>query len=90
MSESDYTRLDKTVNRVDEAVTRLTILEERMQQQARTLERLFTILDENTSRLQKMETNQAISQTKIGFNERVVWIFISVLIGAASYFIRGM
>jgi t-SNARE complex subunit (syntaxin) len=89
MSDYDFNRLDKTINRVDEALTRITILEERFQQNSRTLERAFDNIDSLKADMQEVEKSQAINQTKIGFNERIVWVFISGLIGIASYFMRS-
>lgn len=89
MSEHDSNRLDKTVNRVDESLTRLTILEERLQQITRNLEHAFESIDTIESSLQEIEKRQAVNQTKIGMNERIVWMFISAVVGLATYFIKA-
>jgi uncharacterized coiled-coil protein SlyX len=90
MAESDGARLDRLINRIDDALIRLTTLEERLAQNGRTLERVFKSMDDCEQRIQKLETNQAVSQTKIGFSERIIWMFISVIVGIVAYSFKGM
>lgn len=88
MADTEGARIDRMLNRIDDALIRLTTLEERLAQNGRTLERVFGSLDDCKKRIQQLETNQAVSQTKIGFNERVAWMFISVIIGVVAYSIK--
>jgi hypothetical protein len=88
MTEFEKEKLDKMMNRLDEALVRLTTMEEKTSQNVRSLERAFNSIDELKEKTQRLETSQAISQSKIGMNERVVWMIISAAIGVVAYSLK--
>jgi hypothetical protein len=85
MTEFEREKLDKMLNRLDEALVRLTMMEERLAQNGRSLERAFNTIDELKTKTQTLETAHAVSQSKIGMNERVVWLIISAIVGVVTY-----
>jgi len=85
MTEFEREKLDKMLNRLDEALVRLTTMEERLAQNGRSLERAFNSIDDLKSKTQTLETAHAVSQSKIGMNERVIWLIISAVVGVVTY-----
>lgn len=90
MTEFERERLDRMLARLDEALVRLTTMEERLAQNGRSLERAFTFIEDLKQKTQKLETANAISQTKLGFNERIVWLFVTTTVGIFSYYISHL
>lgn len=90
MDESRFARMEKRLDDLADAKIRLTMLEERQTQNGRSLERAFNEIQSNNEKIRKIETSQAINNTKIGFNERVAWFFISGVFGAVGYFINHL
>ena len=88
MTEFEREKLDKMLNRLDEALMRLTTMEERLQQNGRSLERAFNSIDDLKQKTQKLETAHAVSQSKIGMNERVIWLIITTVVGVVTYSIK--
>lgn len=90
MSEEKLGQVDRIMNRLDDALVRLTVLEERLAQNSRTFERVFSMVEEHSQKIQQLQTANAISETKIGFNERIVWMFITVAVGILGYTLKQM
>lgn len=90
MSDDNKPQVDRIVNRLDDALVRLTVLEERLAQNSRTFERIFSMVEEHASKIQQLQTANAISETKIGFNERVVWMFITIAVGILGYTLKTL
>lgn len=88
MDDSRFARLEKRLDDLADAKIRLTMLEERRAQNARSLERAFKQVEDVLNKVNEVVTAQAISNTKIGFNERIAWLFISGVVGIAAYFVK--
>lgn len=90
MDDSRFARMEKRLDDLADAKIRLTMLEERQTQNGRSLERAFNEIQSNNEKIRKIETTQAISNTKIGFNERIAWFFISGVVGVTGYLINHL
>ena len=88
MTEYEREKIDRMLNRLDQALVRLTTMEERLAQNARSLERAFNSIEDLKQKTHKLETANAVSQSKIGMNERVVWLIISTVVGFIAYHIE--
>lgn len=88
MQEEKSGQVERILNRLDDALVRLTVLEERLAQNSRTFERIFSTVEEHAKKIQQLQTANAISETKIGFNERIVWMIITVAVGIIGYSVK--
>lgn len=91
MQHTGRTKLSgNLVDNKEDISVRLTLLEERQSQNARSLERAFNKVDVLEKKLQDITTSQAISNTKVGFSERLFWMLVSPIVGLVGYLISHM
>jgi hypothetical protein len=90
MDESRFARMEKRLDDLADAKIRLTMLEERQMQNSKSLERAFNEIESNSNKIRKMETTQAINNTKLGFSERIIWFFVSGVFGAVGYLVNHL
>jgi len=74
---------------IGEALSGLVRLEERYAGQNKHLSRLDSGHDDHEKRLRQLETAFAAGAVRVGMNERLIWMGVSLAIGLLGYFLRG-
>jgi len=80
-----YARLDT----LTEALAALRLLEERVAQNSRSLERAFQKLDEHGADIDRLRENQVGALVRLGAGERFFWVLATAAVGLLATFLRG-
>lgn len=90
IDESRIVRLEKSFETVSDNRFRITMLEERSSQNARSIERAFSDIEKIKESLNDVENKVIVSITRNRFSERVVWMIISGAFGLIGFFISNL
>ena len=80
-----HERLDK----LTEALATIRLLEERVGQNSRSLERAFAKLEAHDQQIDQIKQTQAGTAVRLGTGERLTWIIVTAAVGAITYALRG-
>ncbi len=78
-------RIHKKLDNIDQHEMRLIMLEERLHQNVRTIERAFNEIETMKSTVDSLDKSYAINNAKTKNIERIIWMFVSGLFAIAGY-----
>ena len=81
-------RIHKKLDNIDQHEVRLIMLEERLQQNVRSIERAFSEINDMKEILDVLDKSYAVSTAKSKNIERIVWMFVSGLFAMVGYWIE--
>lgn len=78
-------RIHKKLDNIDQHEMRLMMLEERLHQNVRTIERAFNEIETMKSTVDNLDKSYAINNAKTKNIERIIWMFVSGLFAVVGY-----
>jgi hypothetical protein len=81
-------RIHKKLDLVDLHEVKLSMLEERLHQNVRTLERAFSEIEHVKETVDSLDKSYAVSTAKTKNIERIIWMFVSGLFAIVGFWLE--
>ena len=88
--DESVSSLHAKIDKLSEVITAIRLLEERVTQQGRSIERAFTKLEDHDATLIKIYHRNAVADKSIAAAERILWILLTIGLSVGTYYLTGV
>lgn len=81
-------RVDKKLDEINEAIVTLARIDERIVTLFKRMDRYETTQEDHTDRITDLERSRTASTAITSRAERLLWVIVTVAVGAVGYWLR--